>query len=168
MEFTFKQIGVEEIDGVLDLFKTTAEKIDKMNIDHWQYWKNPPIEKVKWIEEGILNKEFYFINNSNLGNLGMIRIMNEDLLYWGRQDEKAKYIHSFVIKERHNGKGFGGEIIKSIENRAKEANCKYLRLDADSTNLKLCGYYENMGFKKVGEKELPLSVYNLYEKELKF
>ena len=151
---------------VLGLFKETAEKISKMNIDHWQYWKNPPAEKVKWVEDGIRNQEFFFINGSNGENIGMVRILKEDLLYWGAQDEKAKYIHSLVVKEAYNGKGVWTEVLLEIEKTARKEKCKYLRLDADSKNPKLCNYYEKIGFKKVGFKELPLSIYNLYEKKL--
>ncbi|MFS4455115.1 GNAT family N-acetyltransferase [Maribacter sp. 2304DJ31-5] len=167
MNITFNQIKNHEKKTVLALFKETAEKINKMNIDHWQYWKNPPIEKIKWVEEGIEKNEFFFIETLNKENLGMVRILNEDILYWGKQEHKAKYIHSLVVKEKYNGKGFGIKIIQEIENNAKEDNCEYLRLDADSKNPKLCNYYEKMGFKKVGTKKLPLSIYNLYQKELK-
>lgn len=166
MNIIFQQIEIKDKSIVLNLFKKTAEKISKMNIDHWQYWKNPPQEKIKWVKEGIQNNEFFFINNLNGENMGMVRILNEDFLYWGKQNEKAKYIHSLVVKEKYNGKGIGTRILKEIENNAKSENCRYLRLDADSKNPKLCGYYEERGFKKVGTKKLPLSTYNLYEKEL--
>ncbi|GAA4273040.1 GNAT family N-acetyltransferase [Aquimarina gracilis] len=166
MDIVFKQIENKDKNIVLDLFKKAAEKIDKMNIDHWQYWKNPPLKKVKWIEEGIQNNEFFFIETPHSESLGMVRILNEDVLYWGKQNERAKYIHSLVVKVEYNGKGVGAQVIREIENNAKKDDYKYLRLDADSKNPKLCHYYEKLGFKKVGTKELPLSVNNLYEKEL--
>lgn len=166
MEFKFKQIEKKDKNKVLELFKETAEKINKMKINHWQYWKNPPKEKIEWIEEGIKNKEFFFINQQNENHIGMVRILNEDLLYWGKQKEKAKYVHSLVIKEEYNGKGLGAKILKEIEKNAKKDNCRFLRLDADAKNPKLCNYYKNLGFKKTGIKKLPLSTYNLYEKKL--
>ena len=166
MNITFKQVEIKDKSAVLNLFKKTAEKIDKMNIDHWQYWKNPPQEKIKWVEEGIKNNEFFFINDLIGKNIGMVRILNEDLLYWEKQNEKAKYVHSLVVKEEFNGKGLGTKILQEIENNAKKDNCKYLRLDADSKNPKLCKYYEKLHFKKVGIKKLSLSNYNLYEKEI--
>ncbi|KGL62759.1 N-acetyltransferase GCN5 [Polaribacter sp. Hel1_85] len=137
-----------------------------MNINHWQYWKNPPQEKIKWVEEGIQNNEFFFIDNLKGNNIGMVRILNEDLLYWGKQNEKAIYIHSLVIKEEYNGKGIGSKVLEKIASNAKNFNCKFLRLYADSKNRGLCSYYENIGYKKVGMKKLPLSINNLYEKEL--
>ncbi|MEH0154462.1 GNAT family N-acetyltransferase [Limibacter armeniacum] len=166
MDITFRQIENKDIQIVLDMFKAAAEKINKMNVDHWQYWKNPPQEKIKWVEEGIQNNEFFFVDRKSGENLGMVRILNEDLLYWGEQKEKAKYVHSLVVKEEYNGLGIGTKVLQEIEYSAKYDGCKYLRLDADSKNIKLCSYYENLGFKKVGIKELPLSTCNLYEKSL--
>ncbi|MEQ6124983.1 GNAT family N-acetyltransferase [Pseudotenacibaculum sp. MALMAid0570] len=166
MNIQFKQIEIKDKQTVLNLFKETAEKIHKMNVDHWQYWKNPPQEKIQWVEKGIQNNEFFFINLEGDENIGMVRIMNEDFLYWGEQNKKAKYIHSLVIKETYNGKGIGSLVIDAIGKRALKNDCKYLRLDAVSNNISLCKYYEKLGFKKVGEKEMPLSINNLYQKKL--
>ena len=166
MIITFETIALKDLEIVLELFKNAAEKIEKMNVDHWQYWKNPPKEKIEWVEEGIEKNEFFFINESNGKNIGMVRVLDEDLMYWGKQKEKTKYIHSLVVKEEYNGKGIGSKVIHEIQKKAREENCKYLRLDADSKNVKLCQYYEKLGFKQVGTKRLPLSTNNLYQKEI--
>lgn len=137
-----------------------------MQINHWQYWKNPPSEKIKWVKEGIAKNEYFFVLNGNYETLGMVRILDKDLMYWGEQSEKAKYIHSLVVKEKFNGQGIGVQILDKVAKDAKGQGCKYLRLDADSKNPKLCNYYEKQGFQKVGTKKLPLSIYNLYEKGL--
>lgn len=167
MDINFSQIEITEKEIVLNLFKEAAIKIAKMNIDHWQYWKNPPLEKIEWVEEGIRKGEFYFIKNTDSTTIGMVRILKEDLLYWGKQEEKSLYIHSLVVKDKYGGKGIGQAILEQIKKEAKNSGCKYLRLDADSKNPKLCSYYEKQGFDKVGAKELPLSIYNLYQTELK-
>ncbi|WP_299673378.1 GNAT family N-acetyltransferase [uncultured Tenacibaculum sp.] len=165
MNISFKLITPQQINSVLKLFKETAEKIHQKNINHWQYWKNPPIEKINWVKEGIQNEEFFFIENGD-ENMGMVRIMTKDTLYWGEQEIPAKYIHSLVIREKYNGKGLGAIIIQQISDQAKKENYNYLRLDADSNNSKLCSYYENLGFKNVGIKKLALSTNTLYEKHL--
>lgn len=167
MNIKFIPIDISEKETVLNLFKAAAVRIAKMEIDHWQYWHNPPKEKVEWVEAGIRKGEFHFIRNGDSNTLGMVRILKEDLLYWGKQKEKAFYIHSLVIKDQYEGKGMGQMVIKEIEKQAMEKACKYLRLDADAKNPKLCAYYENQGFKRVGLKELSLSSYCLYQKELR-
>lgn len=166
MELSFKPIQDKDQTQVINLFKAAAHKINRMNIKHWQYWKNPPKEKLEWVEEGIKSQEYYFVKNQEEETIGMLRILDEDLLYWGQQSKKAKYIHSLVVVEKYNGKGIGKQIIDKVEKRAKKEHCQYLRLDADSKNPKLCRYYEKQGFKKVGTKQLPISTYNLYEKKI--
>ena len=92
MHFKLKQIRIKELNVVLDMFKDAADRISKKNIDHWQYWKNPPIEKVNWVKEGLHNKEFYFIQSLKAEIMGMVRILKKDLLYWGEKKDKAVYM----------------------------------------------------------------------------
>lgn len=162
----FQTIPKSDITEVLAMFKTAAERISKMNVDHWQYWKNPPQEKINWVEAGIENQEYFYVLNEENIKIGMLRILDEDLLYWGNQNETAKYVHSLVVKDEFTGKNLAKEILDKVEVCAQKDNCKYLRLDCDSKNQKLCAFYENLGFKKVSKKELAFSVYNLYEKEV--
>ncbi len=167
MNIHFKEITLADLPVVLNLFKSAAERIAKKNIDHWQYWKNPPEKKVAWVKEGISNHEFFFILGNVNERIGMVRILEEDLMYWGEKNDKSKYIHSFVISEAHNGKGLGSKVLQLIESEAKESHYEYLRLDCDAKNEGLCKYYESQGFTKVGEKIVPLSTNNLYEKSLR-
>jgi len=166
MNLNFTTVLPSEQSKVLELFKTAAQRIATMNIDHWQYWHDPPPEKIQWVTQGITNAEYFFIHNDQQELIGMVRILNEDLLYWGKQEENATYIHSLLVTDAFNGRGMGKKIIASICAKASNKGSRFLRLDADSKNPKLCRYYEGLGFKKVGQVELPLSVYHLYEKEL--
>lgn len=165
MDILLEQIKINDKTKVLNLFKEAAKIISNKNVNHWQYWKNQPIEK-KWVEEGMLNDEFFFIKSGNGQNIGMVRIAEEYLLYWGQKVDKAKYIHSLVVIKEFEGKGIGTLILQRIENEAKKDGYEYLRLDCDSKNPKLCDYYEKQGFKKTGAKVLPLSTYNLHQKKL--
>jgi ribosomal protein S18 acetylase RimI-like enzyme len=166
MQIIFTPIQIRDKDKVLNLFKEAADKIFRMGIDHWQYWKNPPPEKIQWVEEGILNGEFFFTQNEGGETLGMVRVLQEDILYWGKQEEKAVYVHSLVVREQFKGQQIGKLVLQNIEKEAKNNNCRFIRLDADSKNPKLCTYYEKLGFELVGNKSLPMSIYNLYQKEI--
>ncbi|WP_066222211.1 GNAT family N-acetyltransferase [Formosa haliotis] len=166
MEIKFYKIDVSEKDMVLDLFIEAAKSIAKMNIDHWQYWMDPPEEKLKWVASGLRNGAFFVIKTGDDKTIGMVQILNEDELYWGKQTETALYVHSLVVKDTYKGLGLGQQILQDIEQQARRKDCRYLRLDADAKNPKLCRYYETIGFRKVGTKVLPLSVYNLYQKDV--
>lgn len=167
MNLCFKPVTISDQPKVIALFKAAADRIHRMGVDHWQYWKNPPVEKLKWVEDGIKNKEYFFVENHQGETIGMLRLLDEDLMYWGKQTSKAKYIHSLIVIENYNGKGIGQQILNHVQTHAQNEGCRHLRLDADSKNPKLCHYYERLGFKKVGVKQLPISIYNLYQKEIR-
>jgi ribosomal protein S18 acetylase RimI-like enzyme len=166
MHFKLTQVTHSDLDKVLGLFKAAAEKIAKKEIDHWQYWKNPPPERVKWVEEGIQNREFFFIESTEHKTIGMVRILKEDKMYWGENNDKAIYVHSLVVAEEYEGKGIGNKVLTKIQNDAQRDCYEYLRLDCVSNNKKLCEYYEKQGFVKVGQKTFSLSTNNLYQKKI--
>ncbi len=155
-----------EIDIALSLFKSAAESIAKKNIDHWQYWKKPTVDNIAWVQEGFDSKQFYFIKNALGETVGMLRIMEEDLSYWGAKNDQAKYIHSLVVLEQYKGLRIGNNVLQIVEQEAVKHEYNYLRLDCLDSNPGLCQYYENYGFTKVGTKHLPPASYSLYEKRL--
>lgn len=150
---------------VLELLKISAQRLKNNNIQQWDYWLNPPQEKIEWIKEGIANKEFFFFYQSE-ELIGMYRLLYEDILYWGHQENKAGYIHSLVVKPKFSGKGIGAQVMQHVEHQLLEQDIHLLRLDCVANNKGLCKYYEQHGFKKVGEVQMPLSFNNLYEKQL--
>ncbi len=156
----------DQFNQILHLLKTAAQNLKDRGIDQWDYWLDPPKERLEWAREGFLNDEFYFITLNNK-IIGMYRLCKEDLLYWGKQNESAFYIHSFVIHPQYKGLQIGSYIIKQIEQLALENNIALLRLDCNTTNSGLCQYYINQGFIKVGEKQMKLSLNALFEKRLK-
>jgi len=60
----------------------------------------------------------------------------------------------------------GKKVLNLVLNQAIEQSIPLLRLDCIASNQRLCSYYENQGFVKVGEKQMPHSLNNLYEKQL--
>ena len=96
----------------------------------------------------------------------MYRLCKEDLLYWGKQQEPAYYIHSLVTHPKFKGLKIGSYIIKQIEKSALENNISLIRLDCNAANSGLCQYYLDQGFTKVGEKQMKLSLNSLFEKRL--
>ncbi|WP_019037311.1 GNAT family N-acetyltransferase [Psychroflexus tropicus] len=166
MQLNFSPIPPTDLDQVINMFQAAAKKINRLQVDHWQYWNDPPEDKIQWVKEGLANAEYNYVKNKEGVTIGMLRILDQDLMYWGEQDEKAKYVHSLVVKEAYNGQGLGQQILEQVAELARQDQCRYLRLDADSKNPKLCQYYENMGFKQVGSTKQRISTYNLYQKEV--
>ena len=165
MNIKFHLAKQSEMKIALDLLRCAALSLKSKKIDQWSFWLNPTTDKIEWIQEGFERKEFYFITDSEQ-LLGMIRLQDADLLYWGKRDDQAKYIHSLVIKEEFAGNQIGKRVIEQIIQDTINQGVFILRLDCNASNDKLCKYYENLGFVKVGQKQMPHSLNNLYQKEL--
>lgn len=165
MNFTFRQAQIDETKTALALLKSAAKTLQSKNIDQWTFWLDPTHEKIKWIEDGFANNEFFFIV-SNEQIIGMFRLLNNDSLYWGTQNDNARYIHSLVIDEKFSGNQIGKSVVDKITLDTINNGIFILRLDCNASNDKLCQYYEKQGFTKVGEIQMPHSLNNLYEKQL--
>ena len=163
MKFSLRNAKSSDLEIALELLKSAATTLAKKNISQWDYWMNPPQGKIIWLKEGFKRKEFYLIKTSIGKLIGMVRIMDKDLIYWGNMKDKAIYIHSLIIIEEFKGHKIGQKVIDKIKEKAKKKDVELMRLDCDNSNKKLCKYYENIGFKKMGEKQLRLGKYNLYE-----
>lgn len=140
--------------------------LQQKGIEQWQYWLDPPPDKRQWIQAGFDNQEFYFVENEDQQVVGMFRLMETDELYWGKQPTvKARYIHSLVVDDAFAGQKIGQRIITKVISEWSAKGINTLRLDCNAHNTQLCQYYEQMGFVKLGEKQLTHSFNNLYEKK---
>ena len=166
MQVQLQPIGTDREGEVLGLFQTAATRIRDLGVDHWQYWHEPPQHKLDWMREGLALGEFFFAFSPDGGHVGMVRIMKEDALYWGKNNTPARYVHSLVVLPEHTGQGWGKVILETVEQQALKEGISLLRLDCDRNNPRLCAFYEALGFQPVGEVKLPLSTYQLYEKDL--
>lgn len=135
-------------------------------VNQWSFWLSPAVDKINWIKAGFDKGEFFFVENKEKELVGMFRLMQQDELYWGEQEAKARYIHSLVVEKKFSGKQIGNKIIKLVEQEIINQGIFKLRLDCNAGNPILCSYYENQGFVKVGEKQMVDSLNNLFEKEL--
>lgn len=164
MDFTFKKAAPGELDLVLSYLKEAAESLQDKGLEQWNIWLDPAEENVLWIREGVDAGEFYFVENEEEEKTGMFRLSYQDLLYWGAREDKAAYIHSLVVRRTSSGRSLGQKIISLVEKKLLKEGVHLLRLDCNAGNSWLCNYYEQLGFVKAGEKQMPHSLNNLYEK----
>lgn len=161
----FLQVSQAQKSKVLDILRAAAESLQEKGIPQWQYWMNPPKIKLDWIDDGLASQQFYFISKDE-SIIGLIRIMEEDLLYWGTQETAAFYIHSLVILPEYSGLSYGNQVILQVEEMARTKEISILRLDCFADNQKLCSYYKNQGFQEVRTIQMPLSKNMLFEKHI--
>ena len=169
MNLIFKKATIDEIDHALELFKLASQSLSEKNVSQWSYWSDPPEEKITWVKEGFDKGEFFFVYSHSGIKVAMFRLLQNDTLYWGEKglENNIKYVHSLVVRPDFSGLGIGKIVMLKLIENMKSEGVKKFRLDCDGSNPKLCQYYESYGFNKVGEKETPYAINNLYEMSLR-
>jgi len=167
LKLSFVQIDRSELSEVLKMFKLAAQQIQKKNLTQWSQWINPQKSDLDWLEDGFAKNEFYFVY-LNGEHAGMFRYLKKDEVYWENQNEKARYVHSLVVKKEYAGLNLGKQILSKIEEKIIKEDCYFFRLDCNSANPWLCNFYESLGFKQKGIfQKNEDSSFNLYEKDLR-
>lgn len=161
--YQFYRAKEEESNIAFEMLKSAAIKIQEIGIDHWQHWHQPDESKKAWIQEGFNKGQFYFVHYEDI-RIGMFRLMEEDLLYWGKQEFDARYVHSLVVLSKYSGKSHGHGILNQICHNLKTMGINRLRLDSNTQNKKLCKYYLDYGFAEVGIKKKDDGSFLLMEK----
>jgi ribosomal protein S18 acetylase RimI-like enzyme len=162
-DFSIHKAQPDHIVVGLNLLKIAALDLKNREINQWSYWLDPPQERLQWLSQGFEKSEVYFIKAAKR-TIAMYRLMEVDLKYWGKQPDPAVYIHSLIVHPDFKGNGIGAQIIEMIHEMAQSAGKKFLRLDCDASNLKLCNYYRQLGFTNVGFIQMELSKNALFER----
>jgi GNAT superfamily N-acetyltransferase len=154
-----------ELPTALHLLQLAAQRLADKLVDQWAYWLDPPPYKAQWLKEGFEKGYYYFLRYEG-EVIAMYRLSDIDLEYWGPRKEVSYYVHSLVVHPNYVGQGLGTFMVEQLEEEARAKGVPLLRLDCHAGNQRLCQYYEALGFEKVGEKLMPHSLNNLYEKNL--
>lgn len=164
-QITFRKATPEELEAVLLLLKEAALWLQKKGIDYWQDWISPPPNFIDWIKQGFDQNEFYMVENDR-GVIGCFRLQWQDPMFWGDREDTAGYIHSFTISRDLAGQSIGKCVLDLIESYCRQNEKEFLRIDCGINIKGLRKYYEQYGFKPVGEVTVLGERLTLYEKQI--
>jgi len=84
------------------------------------------------------------VNKQLVGVIGVIA--NHNL-----HDGFVTYIEHVVVDKKNRGHGYGSELIRFAEDRAREEGCYLIELDTDIGASRAAKLYENSGYTKSGD-----------------
>jgi ribosomal protein S18 acetylase RimI-like enzyme len=116
----------------------------------------------RWVLDNISQKDVYVVEQDG-ASVGTFSLDFGDDSHWGPQEPIAGYVHGLCVREGFNGRGLGRFMLDWCANQISGMNRRFVRLDCDVQNAKLCAYYESLGFIRVGLKTDGY-VWSLYEK----
>lgn len=98
--------------------------------------------------------------------LANAKSLNSDLLLANECEEDEFYIDSIAVDENFRGKGIATKLILHAFSLAKELKHTKVSLIVDQTKPKTLAFYESLGFKNIGTKEIYKHKYNHLIKEI--
>jgi len=124
---------------------------------------------LEWVSKCIERREFHIATTDNQ-IVGVFRLLESDIMFWGDDSMDAFYIHSLAVRRDWKGQGIGLSLLKWAEDYARSKHRPYLRLDCMAENPSLCTYYEQAGFISCGDKDIQSGQFlwkaRLYQKEV--
>ena len=161
-EMLLRRADSSEEAEVLALMRSAATWLLEKCIPQWQGAltdKGVQVVHLR-VEAGLA-----YLGSLNGQNMETVSIQWEDSFSWGEKglDGSAGYIHGLAVSRELAGKGIGRSLLGWSMDFIKVRK-PYVRLDCMAENPRLCRYYEEAGFSKVGQTGLPNGFkVNLYE-----
>lgn len=151
------------MEGVMNTSKTFLRPIEKSDLKKLNKWKNDkeifkylgggfqPIsidQQSEWLDSMIDltgNNKRYIIEDENHMAIGVIGLYGISWIH------RAAEIGMYIGEEEAHGNGYGTEAYEIIENYAKNfLNLRKLKLNVVYTNEKAVGFWEKLGYSKIG------------------
>lgn len=164
-----RKATVNDIDSLLQLTKACAKHMIVNNIYQW----NEHYPSKNAFLNDVARSELYLleVENTIIGCVVISTLMDEEYIpiEWLTKNEKNIYIHRLAVHPDHQGKGYAQQFMDFAETFAKTNHYESVRLDTFSQNKRNQKFYEQRGYKRLGDIYFPKqSEYPFYCYELVF
>jgi ribosomal protein S18 acetylase RimI-like enzyme len=104
--------------------------------------------------EGALAQRTLWVGTRDGRVVATMRLVRSDPEVWGDDPLPALYLHTLAVGRERRARGSGPEMLRSAARTAAQQGCAVLRLDCWAGNGRLRGYYEDAGFRHVGDIDI--------------
>lgn len=153
---------LEDVAEIYELIKKRIQWMNEKNIAQWNKTNYLESYPKAYFEEKAVSGQLYVLKDETFEKVtGAVVLLDEDKR-WIDDGSKSYYIHNLVSDTEVPG--VGTRIIQLCEKMAITEGKDKLRLDCQESNLKLNGFYNNLGFKYVEKVQEGSYVGNKREK----
>lgn len=151
-----RRAKLQEIPDILRITKACAADMASRGIYQW----NANYPSFEIIEHDLQRDELYVlrIGSGLVGLIVLSRFMDREYreVNWLTPDGDNMYIHRLAVHPNLQGNGYARQLMAFAEEMAKKAGAISLRLDTFSQNKRNQRFYEQRGYKKLGDIYFPL------------
>ena len=151
-----------DLDTVMEIY---AEGDEWLKTQGLLTGSRPSPEQVRvWVAAAIADGHVYLCQTEDGRSVGSFRLIWSDPEVWPNDEEEAGYVHGLIIRNEVRGQGVGAQMLAWAAELVHANERRFLRLDCDATNPRLCRYYEQQGFEPRGVVPQRYHVAARYEK----
>jgi ribosomal protein S18 acetylase RimI-like enzyme len=147
-----RKVGLDSLPAILGILQETALWLQDKGIDQWQPFLDA--EEAKNIVTKRFGEGEVFLGFLDRVPVATITLQWRDE-FWAEMglDAESGYIHTMAVSRSHAGLGLGKELLDWAQAYFSEAGKLRMRLDCIEKNLRLCRYYDQLGFKSLASKQ---------------
>jgi ribosomal protein S18 acetylase RimI-like enzyme len=160
------QAGPGDLPGVLALLRNCVAGMLAAGIDQWDE-VYPSAEKLSQdIAEGSL-----FARREGGSLQGVVALdSRQDPEYaaiaWRYPEASAGIVHRLMVAPEFQGRGLAKEMMRGLEDKARQRGLRSIRLDAFTLNPPALRLYRSLGYRETGLIRLRKGIFQCFEKEL--
>tara|TARA_Y100000815_G_C13349954_1_gene503873 strand:+ start:11976 stop:12479 length:504 start_codon:yes stop_codon:yes gene_type:complete len=146
----------DEIDEILQLTRACAQHMIVKGIHQWNEHYPSRAAFLNDIERGELY--LYLIDGKISGTIVTSTLMDEEYIpisWLTPKDSRNVYIHRLAVLPAMQGRGIAQELMAFAERQARENSYDSIRLDTFSQNPRNQKFYEQRGYKRLGNIYFP-------------
>ncbi len=147
-QVTFRIADEEDAAGLVSLYDGAARWMRSRRIAQWQPGGKDEEHFRLRMKEG----EVWLAKTAGGVAVGAYELWWDDEPAWGAQPPVAGYVHRLMTDRTAAPAGLGRVVLARAEQRIAEAGRELARLDCLTSNPRLRTYYEEAGYRVVGEQ----------------
>lgn len=89
-----------------------------------------------------------------------------DEVPWANPGHTVRVVHRLMVHPDHIGRGYGRQLMRDAEERARAAGAGTIRLDVFDANPRACALYVGLGYRHAGNVRFRKGLFRCYEKRL--
>ena len=136
--------SIEELDFILDLYKSATEYQKERFISHW-----PEFDSGMVMNEILENRQWKMIIDGEVVCI-WATTFSDPLIWEDKNLDPSVYIHRITTNPNFSGRGLVKKIIEWSKIYATQNSKKFVRMDTVGENHKLIEHYTGCGFEFLG------------------
>ena len=138
---------VDEVSDAIQIYVRRIEWMDAKKLRHWNTLGYFNFYPPSYFEERSRRGELFVYRNETGAIIGAVALTDSDESW--SDGASAYYVHNLVTDP--SVRGVGRTMMNLVLAKARADGKRFLRLDCDASSAFLNRYYEELGFKPVGE-----------------